>query len=183
MDTGIHVLDNVLTAEQCQLLTACFERCAPSTPSRDYNDAPIVHYNHLRTDGLGRPVVQAAAELAASIVRKLFCVSDELVEAVFLAKIWTGQKHILHTDNTKPDGTPNHTPQRTYSSLFYLNEEFGGGELVFPNQDKVVRPRAGMFVAFPSSPPYAHQVLPVLYGNRYSMPVWFTNRLVNKLVL
>ena len=67
-----------------------------------------------------------------------------------------------------------HTPQRDYSALVYLNDNFTGGELVFPDVDVVIIPRAGLLVAFPSNHKCVHAVPKILSEKRYSIPVWFT---------
>jgi predicted 2-oxoglutarate/Fe(II)-dependent dioxygenase YbiX len=48
-----------------------------------------------------------------------------------------------------------------------------GGELVFPDVDVVIIPKAGLLVAFPSNHKFVHAVPKVLSGKRYSLPVWF----------
>ncbi len=39
---------------------------------------------------------------------------------------------------------------REYSILVYLNDDYEGGETVFPMEDLTVRPRAGQMIIFPS---------------------------------
>ncbi len=182
MDTGIHVLENVLTAEQCADYCKLYDYHAAGAEGRDYNGTPMVHYLHTRHNPVGREMLRIAGLLALDHVQRMFRVEHDAVEGIFLARLGEGHHHIPHYDNAKPDGSPNHTPQRTYSSLFYLNNDFTGGELVFPNHGMSVRPKAGLFVAFPSSPPYQHYVSPVRSGWRYSLPVWFTNR-VDKMMV
>jgi hypothetical protein len=45
---------------------------------------------------------------------------------------------------------------RDISVVWYLNEDFVGGELVFPLFDLSIRPEAGMIVTFPSNRDRAH---------------------------
>lgn len=177
MDTGIHVLENVLTLEQCAALRACYERLSDISHDEDYNRITVVHYAHTEKDAAARLLMQEVSAIALGLVKRLFHVPREFVESIFVAKMPIGAHHIPHMDNARLDGTPNHTPQRTYSSLFYLNSDFEGGELVFPRHDRTIKPKTGMFVCFPSSPPYLHLVNSVADGVRWSAPVWFTNRL------
>jgi hypothetical protein len=58
--------------------------------------------------------------------------------------------------------------------LVYLNDNFTGGELVFPDREVVVIPKPGLFVGFPSNHKFVHAVPNVLSAKRYSLPVWFT---------
>jgi predicted 2-oxoglutarate/Fe(II)-dependent dioxygenase YbiX len=89
----------------------------------------------------------------------------------------TRDSHIAHADNERIEHgrwVPNHTPQRDYTGLAYLNDDFTGGELVFPDLDVVIVPKAGLLVVFPSDHEFVHAVPKVLSGKRYSLPVWFT---------
>jgi predicted 2-oxoglutarate/Fe(II)-dependent dioxygenase YbiX len=61
---------------------------------------------------------------------------------------------------------------RDYSLLVYLDEDYRGGELVFPNFDFKLRPRAGMLAAFPSDCRYLHGAMPVLSGVRHAIVSW-----------
>lgn len=54
-----------------------------------------------------------------------------------------------------------------YSLCTYLNDDYEGGELYFPNQDITIKPKAGSLVMFPSQMPYVHEVKPVTNGVRY----------------
>lgn len=64
---------------------------------------------------------------------------------------------------------------RTVSLSFFLNDDFTGGELVFPEFDLSVKPVAGQMVIFPSNYPYIHRVNPVETGIRYAAVRWYTH--------
>lgn len=51
------------------------------------------------------------------------------------------------------------------SMLFYLNDDYEGGELYFPALNFEYKPKAGDFVTFPSYERYTHGVRPVLSGS------------------
>ena len=61
---------------------------------------------------------------------------------------------------------------RDYSLLIYLDDEFEGGELIFPNFNFRLRPTAGMLAAFPSDCRYLHGAMPVLSGVRHAIVSW-----------
>src|SRR5205807_3842016 len=78
--------------------------------------------------------------------------------------------------NEQGDWVANHTPHRDVSAIYYLNDEFDGGEIVFDTQQLMVKPRRGLLLAFPSDAAHVHEVLPVRSGVRYTMPIWFTRQ-------
>jgi len=61
---------------------------------------------------------------------------------------------------------------RDLSMVFYLNDDYEGGDFVFPDLKIRVRPEPGMLVCFPSNHHYKHGVEPVTKGKRYSIVCW-----------
>ncbi len=64
------------------------------------------------------------------------------------------------------------TLDRDISVVWYLNEDFDGGELVFPPFQLAIRPATGMVVTFPSTHEYAHTAKSVISGTRYAVVTW-----------
>jgi predicted 2-oxoglutarate/Fe(II)-dependent dioxygenase YbiX len=64
------------------------------------------------------------------------------------------------------------TLDRDLSIVYFLNDDFVGGELVFSDLDLIVKPEAGMLVCFPSDHNYIHGVNPVTSGHRYTIVTW-----------
>ena len=61
---------------------------------------------------------------------------------------------------------------RDVSFLFYLNDQYGGGELEFPGLGLTIKPKKGMMISFPSYKEFMHKVHPVTWGHRYSLVSW-----------
>lgn len=53
-----------------------------------------------------------------------------------------------------------------YGSLCYLNDEYEGGEIFFPEYDISIKPDVNEFIFFPGTSYYLHGVNEVLSGNR-----------------
>lgn len=64
------------------------------------------------------------------------------------------------------------TLDRDLSVVYFINDDFSGGELIFPALDLVVEPEAGTLVCFPSDHNYIHGVRPVTAGQRYTIVTW-----------
>ena len=64
------------------------------------------------------------------------------------------------------------TLDRDLSVVCFLNDDFEGGELVFPQFDLSIEPRAGTLVCFPSDHNFIHGVNPVRAGHRYTLVSW-----------
>ncbi len=63
---------------------------------------------------------------------------------------------------------------RDLSIVLFLNNQFEGGDFVFPELKIRIRPEPGMMVCFPSNHHYLHGVEPVTKGKRYSIVTWAT---------
>jgi SM-20-related protein len=61
---------------------------------------------------------------------------------------------------------------RKVSLVYYFNDNYTGGEIVFPRTGVVIKPKANQLALFPSNYMYNHNVLEVTSGTRYSMVNW-----------
>ena len=86
-----------------------------------------------------------------------------------------GGKYDPHSDNELWDSQQRlwlKTLNRDFSVLIYLNEDFEGGNLSFPNLQYKIRPETGMLVAFPSDLRYLHAAEPLISGERFAVVSW-----------
>lgn len=61
---------------------------------------------------------------------------------------------------------------RRVSTVYYLNDNYEGGELCFPQFSIQLKPEEGDMIIFPSSYVYSHSVSPVTFGTRFSIASW-----------
>jgi hypothetical protein len=85
-----------------------------------------------------------------------------------------GMEQRPHADKQTNDGRPNPFPTYDINSLFYYNDDFEGGELYYPDHDLVVKPNPGLAVAHPGDINYLHGVKPLISGERYTTPSFYT---------
>jgi len=64
----------------------------------------------------------------------------------------------------------------TASIVLYLNDNYTGGDLSFPEQGIKIKPEAGSLVIFPSVKPYFHASTPLISGNKYMCPAFMFRR-------
>jgi hypothetical protein len=155
-------LDDALSADDCRSLVVECRAC-------------VKVGEVLRWPGFGGALAPAIVEEC----RSLLPFDGPLYpETVILTGLGPGGFHTPHADNWRPVAgggrEPNHTPHRDASAIYYLNDEFEGGEVVFADHGLTVKPRRGLLLAFPSD--HWHEVLPVRSGVRYTMPIWFTRQ-------
>lgn len=73
-----------------------------------------------------------------------------------------------HADNSEMDGTPNPFETNKFVSLLYLNDDYEGGELYFPDQNIDFKPAAYSWIAFNGGIENLHGVREILSGTRYT---------------
>lgn len=77
-----------------------------------------------------------------------------------------GQEYKPHFDGGSSDVS------RQVSCICYLNDNYEGGELEFPNFGVKIKPEAGMLILFPSSYPYLHHAHSIKNGVKYNLVTW-----------
>jgi len=97
---------------------------------------------------------------------KRFNFKMNYMEAINFVRYGEGQHFSVHTD----DGF---SYSCTLSSVGYLNDEYEGGEIWFPNLNLKFKPQKGDILFFPSTYIYAHSALPVSSGIKYSAVTMF----------
>jgi hypothetical protein len=80
-------------------------------------------------------------------------------------KYGVGQKFTNHIDDHQDY-------HRRISTTYYINDNYLGGEIVFPRFDVTFKPKANQMIIFPSTYVYNHSVLPVIEGERYAVVSW-----------
>lgn len=84
----------------------------------------------------------------------------------------------LHGDNDI-NYQPHHEPdfqlgnKHVLAAIAYLNDDYQGGDIVFPYADVRYTPKAGDVLLFAANYMCAHQVEPILEGNRYAYLTYF----------
>ena len=61
---------------------------------------------------------------------------------------------------------------RIFSTVLYLNDVVDGGETQFPLQDRVVEPRRGRMVVFPSNYAFPHKACVPESNDKYVLVAW-----------
>jgi len=89
-----------------------------------------------------------------------------------------GQLQMPHADKElhvgDDAGKPNGFPWYDIATIIYLNDDYEGGELYFPNQGIQFKPKRGAVYFFPGDMNYVHGVTVLESGIRYTCPFFWT---------
>jgi hypothetical protein len=80
-----------------------------------------------------------------------------------------------HVDTLSSEG--NHI-----ASVYYLNDDYTGGEINFPDHKLKIKPKPNSLIIFPGNENYLHEVRKIVGNDRYSSAMWlqFTGSTFNK---
>jgi hypothetical protein len=79
-----------------------------------------------------------------------------------------------HADAENPGGEPHPYPWRHFASVVYLNDDYDGGAIHFPELDIELRPPVRTLLVFPGTLDFLHGVRPVTHGLRHTLASFLT---------
>ena len=159
----IHVIDNYITQEEADILIQ--EMLNPSESN------PYPEYYKERFGGTSLPYNKRVMDILVKYGQKANeehrrlngYLHDIYVFKGFGSWWQEGKKGDLHIDAQNPE------PFIEWATVIYLNDDFEGGKIYFPNQNVVYQPRKLSAVFFPSSgSEHVHGITRVTKGNRYT---------------
>lgn len=155
--------------ENIALLAA--ENASPAFSNRQINYGRIPNTHPIKN------LINQCRWRIADVIREAYGVRQVYPDYTDLVFWPPGDGMVVHADNANEDGSPNLFAWRTYSAVLYLNDAYQGGATYFPKLGVEVRPETGKLVVFGAGTEYQHGVRPVLSGERYTMPLWYTDQL------
>lgn len=183
MTPSYKIVHNVLTDNEL----AFIKRFAQDNLTRLTSDGGNVNdvYNNLTIQmadvdsARAKDIMRKVNDAGLSALRELFgedALSGVESDGIMINKWPIGMGLGDHADNAfAHDGSPNYTWWRNFSGVFYINDDYEGGEFYFCDTDIVIKPVANSLTVFGAGLDSVHGVHPVTDGDRWTMPNWFTN--------
>ena len=174
------IVPEFLTSKECDRLTTMFDRLHGLVKHRrigiDFWEGRIVYMGDVAEhDASAAAIMGDFQKRATGLLGEFYALTRPLWTDTVQLNVWERGSFLPpHTDNSNPDGSAHSTPWRDFSSIVYLNDDYEGGELYFTAQDRVLKPRRGMLVAFSAGYHHEHGVLKVTQGRRITMPAFYT---------
>lgn len=191
-DNVVELEDMVTPEEQDYLLKFARNNTVWDVTESQWNENGNIIYDHrvwedrvatrdtlLKADPTGEVVaiLGRVIERMTPHIREKFQVEVTPTDAAIVR--WPkGAMQFPHADkelHEGPDaGTPNEFPWYDLGTVFYLNDDYEGGELFFPLQDIKFKPKPRAAYFFPGDKNYIHGVTKVTSGTRYTAPFFWT---------
>ena len=122
---------------------------------------------------LEEPIKSKAIQLLSLFKEEInanFTDKELYLENIGKKKNGVGHPIPLHWDasDIAPEG------RREYACHIYLNEDFSGGHIAFPDHGVDEKPVSGLTLVFPTTEEYKHRMDAVTAGTRYAILIHFT---------
>jgi hypothetical protein len=175
MDDFIKVYDNVLNKDMCKTLIDLFDL---SGYKEIINNKGTPNFTQLNVNQKHPDHVKYLSQVTLGVLgvykRELSDYTRWYPPRIFLEEFRIKKYHSnshdrfdLHVD------VEDHASARRYLAfLYYLNDDFTGGETDFPHHNKKIVPKQGSVMVFPPTWQYPHAGLRVNKGVKYIMSTY-----------
>jgi len=165
-------IPNFVTAEVAPKMIKFFEEC-------DVDWGDIAFYGSSGKGIKADPAYLESFGLTGTFFSDIKDKFQEAVTIVFDREVRANTSHAqkwdvggfasVHSDNSNNDGDPNAFEINKYVAILYLNDDYEGGNLYFPDHDISFKPNAYSLYTFPGGVENLHGVSEITKGTRYTM--------------
>lgn len=167
----IRVYDDVLTTSHCELLNLIFDMSknveVVENEVMDFRQLNLNQHNHTLISDLLQPIRTCLTKYKNDV--ETHFPTNSLALEEFRIKCYNGgtnQQFRKHVDVGDINSS-----RRYLSFLFYLNDDFEGGDTKFFD-DYTITPKCGSVLIFPPTWQYPHAGLPVDRGKKYILSTY-----------
>lgn len=176
---GIQEIINHIKSSKETDLSVFDPQKSNQTGSKEWRvDKTIRDTQHIGMGPIQDKIIELMRNTVKHVVNPFYGVEICESEVPQILSYGIGGHYCPHVDGESLWQTPDgeliwkKSVERDLSMVFYLNDDFEGGDFIFPDLKIRVRPEPGMLVCFPSNHHYKHGVEPVTKGKRYSIVCW-----------
>jgi predicted 2-oxoglutarate/Fe(II)-dependent dioxygenase YbiX len=180
-DQGLNAIHNLIQQSKRTDLQVFDPQKANETGKTEWTlDKKVRDTQHIDLDPIMPQVSALLTKIVTETINPYYGFEIRDAETPQLLCYGIGGHYHPHVDAegiwVNPDGTKEwrKNVDRDLSVLIYLNDDYEGGDLVFPELHIKIKPKRGMLVAFPSTHQYLHGVEPVIHGERFAIVTWMT---------
>jgi predicted 2-oxoglutarate/Fe(II)-dependent dioxygenase YbiX len=169
----IFLLENFISDELCDKIRTEIEHRATIDETEIVRDTNVKCKNlvledkDLTTDNIIRNKLR---KFGTSVNRK-YGVNTQYIEDTNYRKIYGNTR--LHVDGVNSKSTSK-SAKRSLSIIICLNDDYEGGDFVFPSQKRDIKLKKGQLIAFPPYWSHPHYTNDLKNGTfRYTINTWF----------
>jgi hypothetical protein len=133
---------------------------------------------HVKDEGLSSDIFSQIKNGIIDAVASVHDLDPKVVSQIgYHTQKWEpGAYARKHSDNTDEHGNSGAFTRSRYAAFLYLNRDFEGGVLQFPDQDISIVPQTGMLAVFDGGFNNMHEVSLITSGIRYTIGSFWDDR-------
>lgn len=169
--------DNFLDNDQVNLL---LDLCLNTDQWRRINnsvwDNRTINFYTLINEQKFAPTIKDILKRTQNIIKQEYGLDDIYADTIDLCRWFPESNQPPHCDNMF--GTNDHAvnKHRDFGCIIYLNDDYGGGETYYPDNNCSIKPKAGKLAIHPADCNHRHGVKTVKDKIRYTVAsFWTTN--------
>lgn len=172
----IKIIPNVLSREKCANLIEDLDpvNLTIGVSYSSYDSNGIKKYpfaiQHIRENKIDNKIGYAIYPLVEDILDTI----DPIGKLVSCTIVYypVGSRNTTHSDNSKISVVNNERVVERFNNweqtaILFLNDNFTGGDLIYPDQGCSITPTVGTMVIAPAGHEYTHYVTEVTSGDRF----------------
>ncbi len=175
----LKIYQNVFPDSVAKLLLSLPKDSSPSVVSdsvkgfNKLNDAYRITNNIHLPDDISVNITQGLFDFWNSVLVQQYKKKLINVETIQFLHYNVGGKYDIHNDcEDYVDGKLSRLYSRDVTVLVYLNDDYEGGQIEFPDYGITIKPKKNTVITFPSYYEFQHRVLPVTKGERFTLVTW-----------
>ncbi len=185
---NIHIIENFISNDLCdQIYEYCMnDNIWTKTKPNNHSvwDGRVLSPDVFANESFFNEIKELN-DSVSKIIEKTFLVNTNtngnLTSGISLVKWSKGDVQYPHGDKEDENGNPHQIEIQNHDigSIFYLNDNYKGGDIYFTQHNITLSPKKGMLVFFPGDKYYLHGVKEIIEGYRFTMPrFWSVDRLL-----
>jgi hypothetical protein len=183
INNKIYIIEGYISKSTSDFLTETFNSTTSDAPDYQIKGGPSLSPENGYTFKCGNPIKSYQDDNNYNIgidILTMLCnsmsntISDFLdtkmdIKTMFYGLMLEGSEMKMHTDNYITPNDPESIRKNSkddWSGLLYLNDNYEGGLLEFPQENFSIRPEAGTFIFFKGDHDLPHKVSKIEKGHR-----------------
>lgn len=171
-----YILPNFLTEAECDIIIAYTENHLNlfdnGGQTNEFWDKRVINVRDFEDKNIRDLIVHINKNVGMTLEK--LCGQRVYPDTLQVVRWIRGYELKPHADKENPNGDPHPFPWRDFATLVYLNDDYVGGEIFWPNKNKELKAKKGTLAIFPGTVEYLHGVRETTDGTRYTLPSFFT---------
>jgi predicted 2-oxoglutarate/Fe(II)-dependent dioxygenase YbiX len=173
----IYMFNNVISGEHCEIIREHIEKNAIIKECEKHNSSNVKAYVRKNefldsSESLYKEIFESFFDRMCSTLQSRYGIIINTFEPLILRKIYGDTS--LHIDDIYGIiDLKTYIPPRKLACIIAVNDDYEGGELIFPCQDRAIKLKKGQMILFPpyfTHPHYSEKLKNNTY--RYTITTW-----------